>query len=87
MHAVVVNVTLNDVAAAQAELSDVVPRVSAAPGFVAAYWIALSAGKGTSVVVFDSEASAQTLVAMIEGTPPTSVTLESIELGQVIAHA
>jgi len=34
MHAVVIDVTFNDASAAQAELSQLVPQVSAAPGFV-----------------------------------------------------
>jgi hypothetical protein len=87
MHAVVINVTINDRSAAQAELSELVPQVSAAPGFVAGYWIALSQGKGTAIAVFDSEASAQALVAQAESAPAGAVATESIEVGEVIAHA
>jgi hypothetical protein len=87
MHAVVINVTINDRSAAQAELSELVPQVSAAPGFVAGYWIALSQDKGTSIGVFDSEASAQALVAQVESAPAGAVTTESVEVGEVIAHA
>jgi hypothetical protein len=86
VHAVVINVTINDRSAAQDELSELVPQVSAAPGFVAAYWIALSQDKGTSIAVFDSEASAQALVAQAESAPAGAVTTESIEVGEVIAH-
>ena len=87
MHAVVINVTINDRSAAQAELSELVPQVSAAPGFVAAYWIALSQDKGTSIAVFDAEASAQALVAQVESAPAGAVTTESFQVGEVIAHA
>jgi hypothetical protein len=87
MHAVVIRVTFTDVSAAQAELGQLVPQVSAAPGFVAGYWISLSADKGTSVVVFDSAESAQALVAMLGGAPAMSVTVDSVEVGEVIAHA
>ncbi|MGA2320291.1 MAG: hypothetical protein ABSG95_06055 [Solirubrobacteraceae bacterium] len=87
MHAVVINVTINDRPAAQAELNELVPRVSAVPGFVAGYWIALSQDKGTSIAVFDSEASAQALVAQVESAPAGAVTTESVEVGEVIAHA
>jgi len=55
----VINVTINDFPAAKAELDEIVPRVSGAPGFVAGYWIALSPDKGTSTVLFDSEAEAR----------------------------
>jgi hypothetical protein len=87
MHAVVINVTFTDVAAAKGELSELVPMVSSAPGFVAGYWIALSQDKGTSVVVFDSEASAKMLLGMMQGAPPMSVTVDSVEIGEVIADA
>jgi len=87
MHAVVINVTFNDRAAATGELSGLVPQVSNAPGFVAGYWISLSESKGSSVVVFDSEESAQALVGMMQSMPPMSVTVDSAEVGEVMAHA
>ena len=60
MHAVHVRVTVADRETAVKALQDqIVPAVSGAPGFVAGYWVALPNGKGTSIVVFDSEASAQ----------------------------
>jgi hypothetical protein len=86
MHAVVYNVTINDQPAAQVELGELVPRVSAAPGFVAGYWVALSQNKGTAVVVFDSEASAQA-VASQAGPAGGPVTADSVEVGEVVAHA
>lgn len=87
MHAVVINVSFTDFTAAKGELSGLVPRVSSAPGFVAGYWIALSQDKGTSVVVFDSEDSAQTLVGMLAGAPAMAVTVDSVDVGEVIAQA
>jgi hypothetical protein len=36
---------------------------------------------------FESEAAAQALVDMTQGAPAMSVTLDSIEVGKVIAHA
>jgi hypothetical protein len=36
---------------------------------------------------FESEAAAQALVDMTQGAPAKSVTLDSIEVGKVIAHA
>jgi hypothetical protein len=87
MHAVVINVTFTDFPAAKGELSELVPRVSSAPGFVAGYWIALSEEKGTSTVVFDSEESAKGLLATMQGAPPMTVTIDSVELGEVIANA
>jgi hypothetical protein len=87
MHAVVINVTFTDFPAAKGELDELVPRVSSAPGFVAGYWITLPEGKGTSTVVFDSEESAKGLVGMMQSGPPMTVTIDSVEVGEVIAHA
>jgi len=56
-------------------------------GFVAGDWVALSQDRGTSIVVVDSEDSARMLVGMVESAPPMSVTVESVEFGEVMAHA
>ena len=88
MHAVVVRVTLSDDdSASLAELREqLVPRVSQAPGFVAGYWVRLEGEKeGTSVVVFDSEDNARSAGKQFQ--PPEGVTLESLEVGEVVANA
>jgi hypothetical protein len=64
-----------------------VPRVSAAPGFVAGYWVALPQDKGASIAVFDSEAAAQALVDQMAAGPAMAVTIDSVEVGEVIAQA
>jgi hypothetical protein len=87
MNAVIINVTFNDASAARAELDSLVPQVSAAPGFVAGYWIEIPEEKGTSVVVFDSAESAQQWIAMLRSAPEMSVTVDSVEVGDVVAHA
>jgi hypothetical protein len=56
MHAVVINVTIADRTSAEAELSEVVPRVSGQ-------------------------------VAGIEAAPAGAVTLDSVDVGEVVAHA
>ena len=87
MHAVHVRVTVADREAAVKALQDqIVPAASGAPGFVAGYWVALPNGKGTSIVVFDSEASAQALAGQL-GQPRDGVTIDSVEVGEVVAHA
>jgi hypothetical protein len=87
VHALVIDVSINDMAAAQGELGKLVPQVSSSPGFVAAYWVALDQGKGTSIAVFDSEANAQAMVPPPGGTGSDAVTIERVELGAVIASA
>ena len=87
MHAVVVRVSINDRPAAQAELKEIVPRVSAAPGFIAGYWIALSQDKGSSFALFESEAAAEAVAATVRPPADAPVTIESVEVGEVIAQA
>jgi len=56
------------------------------PGFVSGYWVALPDDKGISIVVFDSEDSAQALAEMAKGVPAGGVTIGSVEVGEVMAH-
>jgi hypothetical protein len=87
VHAIHVRVTVNDRDTAVRGLQEeVVPNVSAAPGFVAGYWVALPNGKGTSIIVFDSEASAQAVSGGL-GQSRDGVTIDSVEVGEVVAHA
>lgn len=88
MHAVVVRAALSDddSASLQELREQVVPRVSQAPGFVAGYWVRLEGEKhGTSVIVFDSEDHARSAGDQFQ--PPQGVTLESMEIGEVVAKA
>ena len=88
MHAAVFRVALSDDdSASMQELREqVVPRVSQAPGFVAGYWVRLDGEKeGTSVVVFDSEDNARSAADRFQ--PPEGVTLQSAEIGEVVANA
>lgn len=87
MHAVVTSLTFNDRAAAEAELSEIVSRVSGMPGFVSGYWVALGADRGTSIIVFDSQEAAQTLASFAQSAPYASVTPQAIHAGEVIAYA
>ena len=87
MHAVVVRVTINDREAADTALREqVVPRASSSPGFVAGYWVRLSGDRGASVAAFESEDAAQ--AAADQAQPPGDfVTFDSVEVGEVVAHA
>jgi hypothetical protein len=87
MYAVIMNVTFNDRPAAEGELVGLVSQVSGIPGFVAGYWVAISEEKGTAMIVFESETSAEALAAQARSAPTGSVTTDSIEVGQVMGHA
>ena len=87
MHAVVVKVTVNDGEASERELRErVVPGVSQAPGFVAGYWTRKD-NTGLSMVVFESEEAANGMSERIPSIVPDTVTLESVEVRRVAAHA
>ena len=92
MHAVVVKVNIGDPETAQQGLREqVIPRVSQAPGFVAGYWTRSDDGhNGISMVVFDSEDGARRAADMIQGPEamrPETVTLESVEVREVVESA
>ncbi len=87
MHAVVVRVTVHDREAAEAELRDrVIPQVSQAPGFVAGYWTRKD-NTGISMIVFESEDAATGASERIPATVPDTVTLEGVEVREVVGHA
>lgn len=89
MHAIVVRVSISDVESAQKTLEEVVvPRASGAPGFVAGYWTRSSDGSnGQSMIVFESEDAARTVADLVRETVPEEVTLESVEVREVVASA
>jgi heme-degrading monooxygenase HmoA len=91
MHAVVVKVTINDAeTAAKILREEVVPRVSAAPGFVAGYWARSEDGtNGLAMVVWDSEESARAAVEVLrnQASQRDDVTLNDVEVREVVAHA
>jgi hypothetical protein len=87
MHAVIVKVTLHDREAAEAALHEkVIPQVSQAPGFVAGYWTSKD-NTGLSMLVFESEDAATRVSEMIPSTVPDPVTLEDVEVREVVGHA
>jgi len=88
MHAVAVTVTLNDIEAATSLLkSDVVPGVQQAPGFVAGYWTQ-KGSSGSSMIIFESEEAADAVAQKIPDMAPTeAVTLDSVEVREVVASA
>ena len=90
MHAAVVHATLpggvND--ARLAALHDeVIPMVSAAPGFVAGYWLEPVDDDSLAVVIFDSEASAKAAAPPTGNDMGNGVTIKSVEFRAVLGKA
>jgi hypothetical protein len=89
MHAVVVRVTIQDRDSAQERLDqDVVPRVSQAPGFHSGYWT-WKDNAGLSMAIFDSEDNANQAASRVREMTDSidAVTLEDVEVREVVAHA
>jgi hypothetical protein len=87
MHAVIVTVTISDHETAEGHLREnVVPGVSQAPGFVAGYWTR-QGDSGLGMVVFESEDAAKAMSERVPAMVPDVVTLESVDVREVVAHA
>jgi hypothetical protein len=89
MHAVVVRVTINDREAATQGLRDeVVPAVSQAPGFVAGYWTRKEGSdQGLSMVIVESEDAANAAAERVRSMAPEAVTVDDVEVREVVASA
>src|SRR6188474_605517 len=87
MHAVVTRVTVNDTEAALSHLREnVVPGVSEDPGFVAGYWTRKE-GTGLAMVLFESEDAATAMAERVPSMLTDAVTLDDIEVREVVVHA
>ena len=87
MHAVVVTVTISDHETAESHLREnVVPGVSQAPGFVAGYWTRKD-DSGVGMVMFESEEAAEAMSERVPSMAPDVVTIENVEVCEVVAHA
>jgi hypothetical protein len=94
MHALVVRVTIHNADRTREVLnSQVVPQVSGAPGFKAGYWTWATGGgetNGLSMIIFDSEENARAAgdrISAIAADAPDDVTLDGVEVREVVASA
>lgn len=88
MHAVIVDVSISDTEGSQQELRErVVPMVSQAPGFVSGFWMEAGEGRGHSVVIFESEEAAKRMADQVRSNAPSAVTIDSVDVREVVAHA
>ncbi len=94
MHALLVRVTIHNADRTRDVLNNqVVPQISGAPGFKTGYWTWATEGgqlNGLSLIVFDSEESARAAgdrVSAIASAAPDDVTLDGVEVREVVASA
>lgn len=86
MHAVIVTVKISDPEVAERHLRDeVVPAVRQAPGLVTGYWTRKDES-GTGIVIFEDEAAATAMSERVPTMAPEEVTIENIEVREVVAH-
>lgn len=87
MHAVVLNVTVHDREASTRALENqVVPRAKHARGFLAGYWLAMSGGKGLSVLLFETQDAARAMAEYAQ-PPGDFISFDSLEVAEVVAQA
>jgi len=94
MYALVVRVTIHDADRVRGTLnSQVVPQTSSAPGFKTGYWTWPTGGgelNGLSMIIFDSEENARGAgdrIRAIAASAPDDVTLDDVEIREVVASA
>ena len=90
MHAALVRVSIPG-GANDARLKNlreqVVPMVSSSPGFVAGYWLDVVDDKGFAFVLYDDEASAKAAAPPPGTDMGEGVTIDSVEIREVLAKA
>ena len=87
MHAILVRVKIEDFETAVSSLrQNVVPRVKQAPGFVAGYWTRKD-DSGIGLMVFESEDAAEQSLEPVRAAAVEGVSLESVEVREVVEHA
>jgi hypothetical protein len=90
MYAALVTVTIDPAQLEQAQQAlqnEIVPMVSASPGFVAGYWLEPADGQGMSFGVFDTEDHARQAAPPAGASPTPGVTIASVEFRPVVASA
>lgn len=90
MHAALVRLTVDPEqapAAADALVSDIMPRIRLAPGFVAGYWLEPADGQGFSIVLFETEEHAREAAPPVSSWTAPGITITNVEFRRVAATA
>jgi hypothetical protein len=74
-------------AAARAFMSEILPAVRSAPGFVAGYWLEPADGQGFAIVLFEAEEEARRAAPPMGDWAAPGVTITSVEFRRVAATA
>ena len=90
MYAALVRLTIDQEqapAAAAALVSDILPRIRSASGFVAGYWLEPADGQGFSIVLFETEKQARDAAPPVVDWASPGITITEVEFRRVAATA
>jgi hypothetical protein len=90
VHATLVRLTIDPEqapAAAEALMSDILPRVRSASGFVAGYWLEPADGQGLSIVLFETEEQARQATPPISSWAAPGIAITDVDYRRVAATA
>jgi hypothetical protein len=90
VHAALVRLTVDPAqaaAAAEALMSDILPEVRSAFGFVAGYWLEPADGQGFSIVLFETEEQAREAAPPVTSWAAPGITITDVEFRRVAATA
>ena len=90
MHAALVRLRIDPdqaPAAARSLVSDILPAVRSASGFVAGYWLEPADGEGFSIVLFETEERAREAAPPVSSWAAPGVTITGVEFRRVAATA
>ncbi|WP_275557676.1 hypothetical protein [Streptomyces sp. 5-6(2022)] len=73
-------------AAAAALMNDILPKLTAAQGFVSGQWLEPVDGRGMSILTFEDEERARAAAPLLGASAP-GVTIESVEFRRVALSA
>lgn len=86
MHAALVTLAIDPAqaqAAAGALMSDILPRLTATPGFVGGHWLEPKGGEGFAMLLFDTEEQARGAVPPAAGWSAPGVTIHTVDIRRV----
>jgi hypothetical protein len=88
MYGVIVRSTVQDVEESKKALMErLIPSFKQMPGFISGQWVAVGEHEGISMLTFESEEAARGAVDRSSTNVPPGVTIQSIEVGEVVARA
>jgi hypothetical protein len=90
MHTALVTLSIDPdqaLAAANALVDEILPKIRSASGFVAGYWLEPIQGQAFSIILFETAEQAHNATPPVTSWDAPGVTINSVELRRVAATA